>query len=179
MAKLPFSPIGVFSNSMPALSPDRRHRPLADTNVTDLQIVRGEFIYLTDKQVLSNAWAGRFLWDHHVSGARLLAAGEDDEVLVVGSGRAVRFHGSEPVQDWQVEAAEIKQAAFDAKRKRYLLLADDRLWCLESDKTAHRSSQARTLLAWRSPAMAARSWSARPTASCGWIRIRSSRSRTS
>jgi hypothetical protein len=133
---------GLFLLDAGILRPDRRCRPLADVNITDIQVVRGEFTYLTDNRVLSNAWAGRFLWDHHVSGVKRLAAGEDDEVLVVGSNRAVRFHGSEPVQDWQVDAAGIKQAVFDTKRKRYLLLAEDRLWRLEPARSVPvRASQ--------------------------------------
>ena len=126
---------GLLQLDAGTLTPDRRYRPLADMNVTDLQIIRGKFIYLTERRVLGNAWAGRLIWDHHVAGARLLAAGEDDEVMVVGGGRAVHFRGSEPIQDWQVDAATIKQAVFDTKRKRYLLLTDNRLWRLESDKT--------------------------------------------
>lgn len=127
---------GLFLLDAGILRPDRRHRPLADANITDIQVVRGEFTYLTDDRVLSNAWAGRLLWDHHGSGARWLAAGEDDEVMVVGSGRAVRFRRGEPVQDWRIDAAGFKQAVFDAKRKQYLLLADDRLWRLGPEKAA-------------------------------------------
>jgi len=45
------------------LKPDKLHRPLADMNIKDMDIHQGQFVYLTDKFVLSNAWAGRLLAD--------------------------------------------------------------------------------------------------------------------
>ncbi|UCD48956.1 MAG: hypothetical protein JSW27_15635 [Phycisphaerales bacterium] len=45
------------------LKPDRLHRPLSDMNIEDMDIHQGQFVYLTDESVLSNAWAGRLLED--------------------------------------------------------------------------------------------------------------------
>jgi len=45
------------------LKPDRLHRPLADMKIEDMDIYQGQFVYLTDEYVLSNAWAGRLLKD--------------------------------------------------------------------------------------------------------------------
>jgi hypothetical protein len=126
---------GLLQVDAGTLKPDYRHRPLTDMNVKDIEVSGGQFVYLTDNRVLSNAWAGRLFSDDPVPGAKLLAAGEQDEFMVVGDGRAARFHGGELVQEWQVDVAGIKQAVFDAKRKRCLLLADDRLWCLGAGET--------------------------------------------
>jgi len=122
---------GLLQVEADLLRPDRRYRPLADMNIKDMEVSQGEVVYLTDRQILSNAWAGRFLSDHSVPGVRLLAAGAKDEFLVVGNDRAVRFHGEKLVQEWQIEGATGQQAAFDAKRERWLLLTNDGLWGLE------------------------------------------------
>ena len=45
------------------LKPDRLHRPLADMNIEDMDIHQGQFVYRTEKFVLSNAWAGRLRAD--------------------------------------------------------------------------------------------------------------------
>jgi len=41
------------------LVPDRSYRPLTDMQIKSMEIYRSQFVYLTDKAVLSNAWAGR------------------------------------------------------------------------------------------------------------------------
>ena len=43
------------------LKPDRLHRPLTDMQIRDIDTYQGQFVYLTDEYVLSNAWAGRLL----------------------------------------------------------------------------------------------------------------------
>ncbi len=47
-----------------ALKPDRRYRPLADANIKDIDVSEGEFVYLTDRHVLSNTGGGRLLGEH-------------------------------------------------------------------------------------------------------------------
>ncbi len=122
---------GLLQVDAGTLKPDRQYRPLTDMQIEDVEVLQNQFVYLTDDRLLSNAWAGRLLVDHRLSGAKLLAGGDEDEFIVAGAGRAVQFRPGEPVQEWRIDAKEIKQAIFDAKRKRCLLLADDRLWCLE------------------------------------------------
>ena len=126
---------GLLQVDAGVLKPDRRYRPLTDMQIKDVEVFQDEFVYLTDDRVLSNAWAGRLLVNHRLSGAKLLAGGNQVEFTVAGTGRAVQFREGEPVQQWRIEATEIKQATFDAKRKRGLLLADDRLWCLGPGET--------------------------------------------
>ncbi len=44
-----------------ALRPERQYRALADMRIKDMEIHEGQFVYLTDKYLLSNASAGRLL----------------------------------------------------------------------------------------------------------------------
>ncbi len=106
------------------LKPDRQNRSLADMHVRDMEVCQGQFVYLTDEQVLSNAWAGRLLVEHQVPGARLLAIGGDSDFLVVGDGQVVLFRQGEPFQNWQVGTTPVKQAIFDGEQEQYLLLTD-------------------------------------------------------
>ena len=107
-----------------ALKPDRQYRPLADMHVKDMELRQGQLVYLTDKHVLSNGWAGRLLVEHQVPDARLLAMGGDSDFLVVGDGQAILFRQGEPFQSWQVGTTAAKQAIFDREQEQYLLLTD-------------------------------------------------------
>ena len=104
------------------LVPDRLHRPLADMHVVDIETHDGQFVYLTDEFILSNAWAGKLLVEHQVSGAHRLVMGKDSDFLVVGDKQSVLFHDGKPVQDWKQRASDVKQAVFYSERERYLLL---------------------------------------------------------
>ena len=82
-----------------ALKPNRQYRPLTDMHICDLDVWRGGFIYLTDTQILSNAWAGRLITEHRSPHARLLTPTEDSDFLLVADQRLVYLRGNEPVRD--------------------------------------------------------------------------------
>ncbi len=121
---------GLLQVDAGALKPDRQYRPLLDMQIKDVEVFQGQFIYLTDRCVLSNAWAGRRQSAHALSGARLLASGERRELMVVGEAEAIRLHQSGQIQDGRVNVPGIKQTVFDAKKNRWLALAEDRLLTL-------------------------------------------------
>lgn len=84
------------------LKPDKLFRPLMDMDIKDMTVHQGQFVYLTDTCVLSNAWAGRLLSRHQVSQPRHVAMGEG--------------------MDFRVAGREIRQLSFDVERKRFLTL---------------------------------------------------------
>jgi hypothetical protein len=57
---------GLLQVDAGLLKPDHRYRPLTDAVVKDIEVNQGEFIYLTDHEVVSNAGAGRLLAKHQV-----------------------------------------------------------------------------------------------------------------
>ena len=40
---------------------DQRYRPMKDMEILDMALQEGQFIYLTDKSIMGNAWAGKYL----------------------------------------------------------------------------------------------------------------------
>ncbi len=115
---------GLLQVHAGALRPERQYRPLANASVRDMDVWQDEFVYLTEREVLSNARAGRLLAEHQVPGARLLVPGRDSDFLVIGDGQAVLFRRHKPIQSWEVDTAGMKQAVFDGERERYLLLTN-------------------------------------------------------
>ncbi|HPY49201.1 MAG TPA: hypothetical protein PLO68_05040, partial [Sedimentisphaerales bacterium] len=113
------------------LKPDRLHRPLADMRIRDMEVHEGQFVFLTDKHVLSNAWAGRFLASHKMRAAERLAMGTAFDFLVAGSERVACFRGPDAVRELSTEGG-VRQAVFDPVRKQFLVLTETALWRVTS-----------------------------------------------
>lgn len=64
------------------LEPDRTYRPMAGKKIVNMLNYDGQFVYLDDKAVLSNAWAGKLLEKHGMPSATVFAGGEDFMFLV-------------------------------------------------------------------------------------------------
>ncbi len=94
---------GLLQIQQGKLVPDKLHRPLGDMKILDLIIHRGQFVYLTENHVLSNAWAGRLFKQHEVAHAGRLALGENLSPRVVDN--------------------RVEQIAFDARRQQFLILS--------------------------------------------------------
>jgi len=109
---------------------DCRYRPMLDMQIRSLDIYRNQFVYLTDKVVFSNAWAGRFSVPHKMADVRLLAMGDEFDFLVVGKDAAAYYHSGIQANNWQTTGQDVKQLHFDQKRNRFFLLSGSSLECL-------------------------------------------------
>ena len=109
------------------LVPELSYRPLADMQVKSLETYRDQFIYLTDRAVLSNAWAGRLLVPHKMPDAGLFVPGSNFDFLLAGKNSLAYFNQGKFVDEWQTARTGAKQILFDRARSRFLLLFDDRL----------------------------------------------------
>jgi hypothetical protein len=108
------------------LVPEFSYRPLGDMQIKSMDTYRGQFIYLTDKAVLSNAWVGRLLIPHKMPDAGLFAAGSNFDFLLAGQNSLAYFNQSKCVDTWQTRN-NAKQILFDTAHNRFLLLFDDSL----------------------------------------------------
>jgi len=115
------------------LRPSQFHRPLVDMQIRDMEVHKGQFVYLTDKLALSNAWAGRFLVKHQMPDARQIAMGRDLGFLVVGEQQVAYLSDGKCVNHMEAGGAEIKEVLFDGKRDRFLFLTNSALFCLDLD----------------------------------------------
>ena len=111
------------------LVPELSYRPLTDMQIKSLETYRGQFIYLTDKAVLSNAWAGRLLVPHKMPDAGLFTPGSDFDFLLTGKNSFAYFNQDKCVDKWQTTRNRARQILFDRTHSRFLLLFDDRLEC--------------------------------------------------
>ena len=48
------------------LAVEQQYRPLTDMNIIAMASYQDQFVYLTDKEIFSNAWAGKFYVKHTI-----------------------------------------------------------------------------------------------------------------
>ncbi len=116
------------------LVPDRLYRPIQDMHVKNLETYRNQFVYLADKAVLSNAWAGKLNTSHKISGAGLFTMGDDFDFLLAGENAAAYFNQGKCAAQWKIPQTTIKQILFDHAHNRFLLLSNNRLDCFSPEK---------------------------------------------
>ncbi|MFN8346845.1 MAG: hypothetical protein U0X91_17725 [Spirosomataceae bacterium] len=104
------------------LRPDRSYVPMADKKIADMVVYERQFVYLDDKAVFSNAWAGRLYVKHELPDARLLCAAPDFTFLV-SDGKRLKLLQENKVTDEKTWAdKEALAIRFDALHRRFLIL---------------------------------------------------------
>jgi hypothetical protein len=127
------------------LVPDQQHRPILDMQIRSLDTCRDQFVYLTDKVVLSNAWAGKFYVPHKMPDAELFKMGNNFDFLVTGKDVLAYFEQGKSVDKWEMVQRRIKQLYFDRVRSRFLLLSNNRLDCFQPGKEVKKVFEGRDL----------------------------------
>ncbi|HEX6225700.1 MAG TPA: hypothetical protein VFZ52_14885, partial [Chryseolinea sp.] len=109
-----------------SLVPDKTYRPLADKKILNLNLYENQFVYLEDKAVLSNAWAGNLYSRYSLPRASLFEGGENFAFLI-SDGETLQYLKDSKVL-WQGKANEkIIDIAFDQKRKAFWILSKQSL----------------------------------------------------
>ena len=109
---------------------DVMHRPFLDMHITGLDTYQSQFLYLTDKAVLSNAWAGKFYVAVDVSGSELFAMGNEFNFLVAGKTELAYFQNGN--KSWHNKNLKdrFKQILFDPSQARFLLLSKNGIFSI-------------------------------------------------
>ncbi len=101
---------------------DKTYRPLTDKNISAITTYQDQFVYLDDKAVLSNAWAGSLFLKHNLPKANIFAAGKDFDFLI-GEGQSLQYV-SKNNSGWQGALSKDKAIAikFDQKTNSFWIL---------------------------------------------------------
>lgn len=108
------------------LIPDITYEPMLKKNILAMISVENQFVYLDNKHVFSNAWAGKLQIDHNLPQARFLAAGKDFHFLVSDGEKAVLLTESGQTK-WSIETPGLQQIKSDAENNRFLLVYSDKV----------------------------------------------------
>jgi hypothetical protein len=124
---------GLLQPSEKKLVKDMRYRLLSDLKIVSAGLYRDQFVYLTDKAVLSNAWAGKFFIRHAIENISHFAMGDDFSVLVAASGELAFFSDSEMIWEESPDDFEPLKLLFNEKEKHFIILSKNALYTFDTE----------------------------------------------
>lgn len=109
------------------LIPDKTYRPMTDKAISDLAILDDQFIYLDDKAVLSNAWAGKLFMKHGLADAYIFAHADKFDFLV-SDGKALEYLSNNEVA-WNglMDGDKAIEILYDTSNKLFWILGEKSL----------------------------------------------------
>jgi len=107
---------------------DQLYRPMSDMKIISINSYQDQFVYLTDKAVLSNAWAGKFYIKHNIDNCTHFALGDEFSVLVAAKGKLAFFTDSEMTWEKSLDDFEPIEILFDGNKGRFMVLSKNSLY---------------------------------------------------
>lgn len=107
-----------------SLVAERMYRPVADKKVNGLTVYRNQFVYVDDKAVLSNAWAGNLYAKHTLPKASMLEGGNDFDFLI-SDGQSLRYVKDSTVQWSGTVPSPLLDIRFDNQKNIFWLLTKE------------------------------------------------------
>ena len=101
---------------------DLAYPPMFPKKIKAILTYNNHTVYLDDKQIFSNAWAGKIQIDHEMPDAHLFAAGKDFHFLV-SDGNQIRYVDQDGNKLWSGTLEGVKQIKYQAAKDRFLLVS--------------------------------------------------------
>lgn len=105
---------------------ERYYRPIADKKIANVIRYKDHLVYIDDKAVLSNAWAGWLYVKHTLPSAELLAGGEDFDFLI-SDGKSLQYLKDSTIAWTGTHPQPVMDLAFDKKSGKFLVLSTSRI----------------------------------------------------
>ena len=99
-----------------SLAPDNQYVAMADRKITDLITYQDQLVYLDNKAVLSNAWAGKLLSKHPLPLAKILCGGKDFDFMITDGKTLVYQKNSQQLWQGQTNDENILSIKYDENR---------------------------------------------------------------
>ena len=111
---------------------DVSYLPLTGKKISDICLYKNEFVYLDNKAVFSNAWAGSLYSRHEMPGAKRVVAGKDFNFLITDGNHLELIRQEEII--WKGEIPyEITDIQFQEKSNLFWLLTSDGVYNFSPD----------------------------------------------
>lgn len=120
---------GLLKPNNTTIVTENLYRPLADMNILDINKYKEQFVYLTDKAILSNAWAGEVYIEHSLSNALYFNGGLNFDFLI-GSDNNLEYVDKNG-QLWSHKfqnKEDLVNIKFDKNEKGFWVLTNDKLF---------------------------------------------------
>ena len=120
----PFSGAMLYPGTLVA---DDTYRPMKDKKISAMGIYRNQLVYLDDKAVLSNAWAGNLYAKHGLANANVFAGGNDFTFLV-SDGNTLQYLKDAQML-WEGKSTErVLDIIFDSVKHTFFLLTPQQIF---------------------------------------------------
>jgi hypothetical protein len=113
---------------------DIQDRQTSDKKIAGIGLYRNQLIYVDDKAVLSNAWAGNLFSRHSLPGARILSGGDNFTFLISNGKSIVLLRNSLDVWKGSLEGEEVADIKFDESNNIFWILGKESLSTFNPDK---------------------------------------------
>jgi hypothetical protein len=114
---------------------DVHDRPTSDKKITGIETYQDQLVYIDDKALFSNAWAGRLYLMHNLPGAALFAGGKNFNFLI-SDGKSLNYLSkSEKLWAGSFPGETVKDIKFDVTNDIFWIL------CKESVSTFSPGTQ--------------------------------------
>jgi len=105
---------------------DIAYEPLLNKKITAITTLENQTVYLDNKHIFSNAWAGKLQIDHNLPEAMLFAAGKDFQFLV-SDGIKSAFVTESGETKWTIETPGLKEIKFNSSNNRFIMVYPDKV----------------------------------------------------
>src|SRR5690606_26949082 len=118
------------------LIPDQTYLPMKDKNLSGMGIYQNQFLYLDDKAVFGNAWAGSLFMEHQLSQARLVAPGHNFDFLISDGQSLEYLSDSKSLWTGRLDNEGILEIKHHTSPGRFLILTDKALYQFSAEDHA-------------------------------------------
>jgi len=101
---------------------DVQDRPTSDKKISGIGTYQDQLVYIDDKAVLSNAWAGKLFLQHSLPQAKMLAGGKDFAFLISDGKNLSLLQNSQKLWEGSISGEEVKDIKFDATNNLFWIL---------------------------------------------------------
>lgn len=113
---------------------DMQDKQTSDKKIAGIGTYRDQLIYIDDKALLSNAWAGKILYRHKLPTANLFAGGKDFSFLLSDGSKLILMKDSAKLWEGSIEKETVKDIKFDSANNLFWLLGNNSVWIFNPEK---------------------------------------------
>jgi len=110
---------------------DMQDRQTSDKKIAGIGAYQNQLVYIDDKAVLSNAWAGKLFSRHKMPESKFFAGGEDFCFLISDGRRLVLLKNSENLWSVSLQDDEVRDIKFDENSNLFFILGKKSIYSFD------------------------------------------------
>ena len=111
-----------------SLKRDKRYLPMADKKVADFVIYDNQFVYVDEKAVFSNAWAGKLYSKHNLPKAKIICGSTDFGFMLSDGKNLVFIKDSKQLCKGDLTGDKILSIKYNQTNNEFLILNKNSLF---------------------------------------------------